>query len=139
MNPSLIPVRQAFLRRRLIRGTSIRISLLLLLSANFIISVSTRLLNLSETDFAGGAPPFGKTAGLLDLLLGLHSDLANAGDFRGRGFRVLESAASFLAGGGEKGGSLAALEAAVGAEAAAEGGREGDGAAVASGAAGAEY
>lgn len=119
--------------------TGIRIPLLLL-TANFIISISTRLLlNLSETHLATAAPPLGKNAALLHLFLRLHPHLPDAGDFRGRWLRVLESTASFLAGGVEKGGSLAAFEATVSAEAAAERRREGDGAAVACGAARAEY
>lgn len=141
MDPPLVPVRQAFLRRRrrVMRAAGVRVPLLL--SGSFIVSsVAGGLLDLPETHLGGGGAgaPLGEAAGLLDLLLRLDPNLPDAGDLRGRRLRILESAASFLAGGGEEGGGLAAFKTAVGAEAAAEGGGEGGGAAVAGGTAGAE-
>lgn len=137
MDPSLVPLLRRLLLR-LIMCAGIRIPLLLLRAKLLLNSIAERrsLLYLPETDFP--TPPPGKAPALLHLLLRLHSDLPDAGDFRGRRLGVLESAASLLPGGGEEG-RRAAFEAAVGAEATAEGGREGDGAgAVAGGAAGAE-
>lgn len=65
---------------------------------------------------------------LLPLFLSLNSDLANARDLGGRWLRVIEAGASLLvAGGGEHGGGLPALHAAVGSESPAEGGGEGGG------------